>query len=250
VVVNHVAFLVALIGVQRISLRHTSVETTRLAVWLTALGPLGFVFSMLYPSALFLAASVWAFLWVEERRDLAAGCAAAVAALSRPDGILVAIVLIFTVGWMAPRIVRIVAPAALAMGGWVGFNALRTGDPLRFIDAKAAWPEVTIMHYLQHPTGLATLHLAIAAAALALVLGARDGLPRSWSWYTAAYLLPSLALGVIGLARYASEAFPAYVAGAVVTERRGRTTLGAVIAGVVGLQVVCCYVFIARGRLI
>jgi len=60
IVCNHVAFLIALIGIHRLALRHTSRSGALLAVWLTALGPLSFVFSMLYPSALFLAASVWA----------------------------------------------------------------------------------------------------------------------------------------------------------------------------------------------
>ena len=44
---------------------------------------------MIYPSAIFFAASVWAFVLVEEGHDLAAGAAAAVAVLTRPDGFLV-----------------------------------------------------------------------------------------------------------------------------------------------------------------
>ena len=37
---------------------------------------------MIYPSAIFFAASVWAFTLVEEGHDLAGGTAAAVAALT------------------------------------------------------------------------------------------------------------------------------------------------------------------------
>src|SRR5439155_708337 len=91
----HVAFFVGLIGVYRLALRHTSARGATIAVWVTAIGPFAFVFSMIYPSAIFLAASVWAFLWVEEGNDLAAGIAAAAATLARPDGLIVVVVLLF-----------------------------------------------------------------------------------------------------------------------------------------------------------
>jgi hypothetical protein len=250
VVLNHVAFFVALVGVHRLAQNHAQPRTANLAVWLVAFGPLSFVFSMLYPSAIFLAASVWAFVWVEERRDVAAGLAAAVAALSRPNGVVVAIVLIVAVGFVAQRVARILVPVLTAMGVWVAFNALRTGDPFRFVDGKAAWREVDITSFLRRPTPDALLHVAAAAFAIWLVVAASRRMPQSWTWFTFLYLVPSFGLGVIGLARYATEIFPPYMAGAIVIERHRRAAIPLVFAVLVVAQICCAYLFITDGRLI
>jgi Gpi18-like mannosyltransferase len=96
-VVNQLLFLVALAGVWRIATRHGGPTVARLAVWALALFPASFVFSMTYPSAIFLAASVWAFVLVEDEHDLAAGVVAAGAALVRPNGLVVAVALVVAV---------------------------------------------------------------------------------------------------------------------------------------------------------
>ena len=241
---NHVAFLVALVGIHRLAVRHTSRSAANLAVWLAALGPLAFVFSMLYPSALFLAASVWAFVWVEERRDVAAGLAAAVAALTRPNGIVLVIALLIAVGFAARRVVRIALPVVAAIAGWVWFNALRTGDPLRFLTAKRAWREVTLIGFVLRPTGNAVVHVAVAALAVGVVMVARKRIPASWTWFSVLYLVPSLALGMVGLARYATDLFPPYIAGASILERRPATSTRTVLAVFVVAQACFAFYFI------
>ena len=214
IVCNHIAFLIALIGIHRLALRHTSRSAALLAVWLTALGPLSFVFSMLYPSALFLAASVWAFVWIEQDHDRAAGLAAAVAALSRPNGVVVLIALvdrgrIRATTRHADRCAR--RGSSLRVGG-VQRDANRRSIPLlRRQDRLARDHRADTSS--QRPTPDALLHLTLAALAVALVLIGRRRIPSSWSWFTVLYLLPSLALGVVGLARYATETFPPYIAG-------------------------------------
>jgi hypothetical protein len=247
IVVNHGAFFLALVAVQRLASRHAprygSARVADLAMWCLALGPLAFVFSMLYPSAIFLAATAWAFVFLDERRDLAAGALAAVAALSRPNGAVVVIALAVAVGWTAPRLARLVAPTAGALVAWMSFNAIRGGDALRFLTAKAAWHEVDLVGFLLGPKRAAAVHLAIGALALGLVIAARRLLPRSWTWLTVLYLLPSLALGVVGLARYASEVFPPYVAGATLVQRRP-VILPTVFGLLVVAQVVCVLVFV------
>ena len=85
-VLNQVLFLVALAGVYRLASRHGGATVARLSVWSLALFPASFVFSMTYPSAIFLAASVWAFVLVEDDHDLAAGLVAVGAAMVRPNG--------------------------------------------------------------------------------------------------------------------------------------------------------------------
>src|SRR6478735_2086644 len=82
VLISHLAFYVGLAGLYRLVARRCSPTTAMLAVWTLALFPAAFVFSLVYPSAIFLPASVWAFVLVDEHRDLAAGIAAAFATLS------------------------------------------------------------------------------------------------------------------------------------------------------------------------
>lgn len=250
IICNHLALLLALIGIQRLASRHCSATAVTLAVWLTALGPMAFLFSMLYPTAIFLACSVWAFVWVDEHRDLAAGIAAAAAALTRPNGVVVLVALAIAVGLSVPRLVRLAAPVLLAIGAWIVFNAVRAHDPLRFLDAKRDWREVTIVGFVSRPTPNAALHAGIAVFALSLVLVARRRMPSSWTWYTCLYVVPSLAFGMVGLARYASDAFPPAIAGGIVLERRARTTVGAIFAALVVAQAATAWYFIGAGHVV
>ena len=79
--------------------------------------------------------------------------AAAVAALTRPNGVVLVIALLIAVGFAARRIVPTRAPGRRrAIAGWLWFNALRTGDPIRFLTAKSAWREITLIGFLNRPT--------------------------------------------------------------------------------------------------
>jgi hypothetical protein len=193
---------------------------------------------------------VWAFVWIEQAHDRAAGLAAAAAALSRPNGVVVLIALVVAVGFAPRRIMRIAAPVVAAVAGWVLFNAVQAGDPFRFFDAKTAWREITVLNFVERPTPNALLHVALAAIALALVLIGRRRIPHSWSWFTVLYLLPSLALGVVGLARYATETFAPYIAGGSLLERRHNTTIRLLFAALIIIQACCAFYFITNARLI
>jgi hypothetical protein len=245
ILVNHLAFLLGLAALNRIARRHGSPRSARIATWVAALSPFAFVFSMIYPSAIFFAASVWAFALVEEGQDLAAGGAAAVAALTRPDGFLVIIVLAFVVRRTPARVVRVVGPGAAGLTLWLFYNQERTGDALRFLDAKVAWREVDLLGFVQHPGLNPTIHLVIAATAVALIVAMRRRLPTSWIVYTVLYLAPSLALGMVGLGRYATDTFPPFVAAGDLLERRRSSTIAAVFAALAVAQVVLAYWFIA-----
>ena len=125
----------------------------------------------------------------------------------------------------------------------MGFNAWRGGDALRFLDAKAAWHEVDLLGFVLHPTANPALHLALAAVAVGVVVAARRVLPGSWTALTLLYLLPSLALGMVGLARYASDVFPPYLASATLVRRRP-TIVPLVFGALVVTQAVLVVVFV------
>lgn len=237
VIFSNIMFWVALAGVHRIATKHINPTATRYAVWAVALFPSSFVFSMLYPSSLFLAASVWAFVWIEERRDLAAGCAVLTAAMVRPNGAVVALAAVVAL-WRAPRrVLVVVGPAVLGVGAWMAYCWDRTGDPLIFLTAKRGWAEVSIVDALTGGMKWAALpHVVVAVAAIGVVIWKRRRIPGSWMALTVLQLAPSLVLGMVGLARYANECFPPFVAaGEVLDEVRRPLRIAAFALAVLGL---------------
>ncbi|HEX6310121.1 MAG TPA: hypothetical protein VF152_00675, partial [Acidimicrobiia bacterium] len=212
VVLNQLVFLLALAGLYRLARRHTSAPAAALSVWALALFPGSFLFSMLYPSAIFLAASVWAFLLVEDRRDVAASVLVVAVAMARPNGLVVAVALVLVVrSW--PRALVVAGPAVAAVGVWCALCWHWTGDPVVFFTAKSSWGEVTLANLLFPVADYGALvHFALAVVALAAVVVERRRLPVAWIALAALYLVPPLALGVIGLGRYTNECFPPFVA--------------------------------------
>ena len=242
ITINHLAFLLALAGVWRIARRHTSDDASRLAVWALALFPGAFVFSMVYPSAILLATAVWAFVLVEEHHDAVAGVLAATAALTRPNGIVVAIALVVGVAAAPSRLWRRVAlvggPAFMALGFWCALCWYWTGNPVVFLAAKLGWHEVDVVDVVRDPIGNpnACLHLVLGIAAVAVVLLRRRRLPSSWTLFTGLYLVPSLGLGIVGLGRYTNECFPPFVAAGELLERTSAVARRRLFLSAVGLQ--------------
>ena len=238
VILNQVALLVAFAGVYRIARRHASQQASTLAVWLCAVFPGSFVFSMIYPSAMFLAATVWAFVFVEERVDLAAAGCAVVAALVRPNGIFLVLALVIALWPAWRRMVLVCTPAVLAVGAWCIYLWDRTGDPLVFYSAKSAWPEVSIVDLVTEPWryDYAWPHFLLGLAAAIVVWVQRKKLPLAWQAWTALLLVPPLLVGTVGLGRYANECFPPFVAGGQILERWPRwARRGAFALSVIGL---------------
>jgi MYXO-CTERM domain-containing protein len=242
IVLNHLIFLIALAGVWRIARRYTSAGPARLAVWSIALFPGAFLFSMVYPSSIWLALSVWAFILVDERRDLAAAVLVTGAALVRPNGIVLAIALVLVLrSWR--RVLVVCAPSVLAVALWCIACARWTGDPLVFLSSKEGWPEVTIKAFLSAPWRYDYVfpHVFLALAALGALFLVRRRLPLAWMVFTVLYLLPSLALGMVGLGRYANETFPPFVATGQLLYRLRPWVRWLVFAAFVVGQAVCAW---------
>ncbi|MET0628028.1 MAG: glycosyltransferase family 39 protein [Acidimicrobiia bacterium] len=220
---NQLAFLVALAGVYRIARRYGTSRAALLGVWALALFPASFVFSMTYPSALFLAASVWAFVLVEEHHhpshDLWAGLLAAGATLLRPNGLIIAVSLAVAVR-SARRIAVVVIPSVLALVAWSWYAYDRTGDALVYITTKERWQEIGAVDLVTGGAKWSVLpHVVLALGALVLVIWQRRRLSPALLVLTALALLPSLVTGMVGLARYANECFPPFLAAGQVLER-------------------------------
>ena len=148
------------------------------------------------------------------------------------------------------HVLRVALPGAAGLGLWLLYNQRRTGDPLRFFDAKRAWHEVDLLTFVQRPGLNATIHFGIAAAAVALVIAARRWLPTSWLVYTVLYLVPWLALGMVGLGRYANDTFPPFSAAGDLLAQEESAAIAAVFATLVVTQVALTYWFIAKKQVV
>jgi hypothetical protein len=249
-VANQLLLLVALGGVYTLARRHASERASELAVWCLCFFPASFVFSMNYPSALFLAASVWAFILVEDRHDLAAGALAACAAIARPNGVIVAVA-VATAARSWRRLVPILLPSAAVLGVWLWYCYEKTGDAFVFVTMKHHWDELTVVGLLggswKWPAALP--HLSLALLGLGAVLVQRRRLPVSWLVLTVLSLVPPLATGILGMARYTNECFPPFVAAGQILERRPTKFLQAALA-VSALGLVVMAVLVARYSLL
>ena len=113
-----------------------------LGVALLAFTPASWTFHTAHTESLFLLLSLLALLAAGQGRALAAGLLAALACLTRNQGVLVAVAAVALV-WERTRDARRMALAAvpplLALVGFLAFQWLRTGDPLAFLHAQVNW---------------------------------------------------------------------------------------------------------------
>jgi hypothetical protein len=244
ILVTNVAFVIALAGVWRLACGFFSRRVAVIAVWAAAMAPFGSVFSMGYPSSLFLAASTWAFVFVHERRYLAAGATGLLATLARPNGVVVLAGLAFALWWRARTPVSdgetrqpmtrilgtVLGPGLVALGAWCVELWRWSGDPLAFWHAKRAWNELTIVGFVQTWARDALPHVVVAVLAIGLIVVAVRRLQPAWIVFAACYLLPSLGLGLVGLGRYSGECFPVLIACGIALERVPRTMAAFLLA--------------------
>ena len=223
VVVNHLLVLVALVGLWHLADRRFGSEIAVRSVWALALFPMAGVFSMLYPSAIFLAASVWAFEFVARRQWAFAGVAVSAATMARPNGAVTA-VLVAWVAWRASpyrqRFVNtalVAGPSAAAVAVWVAVCATATGNPFVFVTAKAAWNEQTVVELARRLLDVArfdslAVHVLLGLVGVAALRTAWNELEAGWRALAIVTLVVPLATGLVGLGRYGNECFPIAIA--------------------------------------
>jgi hypothetical protein len=235
-------FLIALLGFYELSRTLLPEPDARRASLYLAIFPFGFVFSMVYPESLTLAAFAFAALFASRGRWLACGVCGSLAALSRPEGVLIAVPLL-VLAWRFSdrgRIERtravaaaLAAPATLAAVAL--FFWIRLGDPLAWQTAESAWGRsfrptgfyqaahelwIAIVRYHQslwlfRDAGFCALYM------LLLFYAYRKGLPRDWILAGAAIVLVPLASGSFTSdARFGLLALPVFWALAIL----GRNT--------------------------
>jgi hypothetical protein len=236
-VVGNLAFLGGLAAFGRLTALRAGAAAGPRAVWTLALFPPALYCALAYTEGIAVACAIAAGLAAVRRRYGLAGGLAAIAALTRPTGILVAL-LVGLLALYAPgpgrigRLAAAVLPSLVAVAAFLGWMALARGSAFLPLDAQAAWDRGRL------GTGLVTAapHEIVAGWRLVraghftaawtaafrdigflvvyLVLLVRlwrsdGGLRSPWAVYSAATILVPLSSGTTtSLARFGLMAFP------------------------------------------
>lgn len=250
IAISYVCFFAALVLLHRLTAHMVGRrEAARRAVLYAAVFPFSFPFTRIYTESLFLLVSV-AAVWLAVRgRWSWAGVCGGLAALTRPNGILIAIPLGLMalqsgggVKMMSRRVAALqTIPAAL--GAYCLFALTLSGDPLAWLNAQRHWG-YSIGHapwaimqstletieaqglyaYLVSSEGgiYGLSHALIGLAVIALIPSIFSRLGPALGCYVAAgILIPFSSNALEGIGRYASTLFPVFMyLGATVRSRR------------------------------
>jgi hypothetical protein len=223
-------------------------EAARRTLLYVAVFPFAFFFTQVYTESLFLLTSVSAVAAAVASRWGWAGLFGALAALTRPNGILIAVPLGLLALAGRPRLSELLRRAAalalvpLGFGAFCAFAFRLTGDPLAWLQAQAHWrysvgnyPWVELMRLLDgldreglygyfFSDPLAPyyfLHGMVALAFLALLPSVFTRVGPALGAYVAVSLyLPLTGNALEGIGRYAATLFPAFMLLGTITSRR------------------------------
>lgn len=241
-VVSSLAYVVAIVGLLRLVGDVLGYALARRSALLLSVFPTAFFLFAPFTESLFLAAALWTLVLARDRRwVLVAGCAA-IAALSRPQGILLAIPL----AWEAFIAVRAhplrletlaaglaaLAPVAAFLGylAAVGWSVGQTP-----VDAQAVWggtqfhPPWAVVAaswgwIAERGDGMQAINLLALIGSTGILLYGVRKLPITWSLYAwppllllASRIQPT---PLTSTSRYVLVIFPIFVVAALLTENR------------------------------
>jgi hypothetical protein len=239
VLVSNTALFCALVYVYRLTRGELSTRAARRAVTYLLIFPGSFYFSADYPESLYLLCSVAAFYYARHRKWGLAGLASALALLTRPQGLLLAVpLLIELVAWLRAegmlgrRVLRglwLVGLPLVSLAGYALYSHAKTGYWLAFeTSATQVWrhvatpPVYPLIRYLLAPDlgsatqyDLRSVNFAVSVLFLVVAVLAWRRLPVAYSiWLAICVLFPLASIGhnMFSMARYAAIAFPAFMA--------------------------------------
>ena len=223
-------------------------ETARRTLLYVAVFPFAYFFTQVYTESLFLLTSVSAVAAAVASRWGWAGLFGALAALTRPNGILIALPLGLLALAGRPRLAELMRRAAalalvpLGFGAFCAFAFRLTGDPLGWLHAQAQWgytvgnrPWGELMRLLDglERQGLYGyffsdplapyyfLHGMVALAFVALTPSVFTRVGVALGAYVAVSLYVPLSGNALeGIGRYAATLFPVFMLLGTITSRR------------------------------
>jgi hypothetical protein len=240
IAVSWTAFFGALLALHQLSERLTgSREAARRTVLYIAVFPFSIYYTRVYTEALFLLVTVLGVRAGFDGRWLRAGLFGALAAVTRPNGILIALPLFVMACQGRPsfgelcRRVAALTPIPLALASYSAYVYSLSGNPLAWLDAQRHWGySLSRLPHRHLLSGLSALeeeglyawllrydtapfdffYVVVALVFLALV----PGIIRKFGLGLGLYVLVSLLIplsgnALVGIGRYASVLFPAFM---------------------------------------
>ncbi len=223
-VFNSLCLIVALWGLRRLAAATVGAEFAESSALAMLLFPTTLYFTAGYAEALFSATSIWATIFARERRGVAAGVLLAIAALTRPHGIVFAACLVggalLRRRWRDAVVIGFLV--AVPFAAFLLWQQQTFGDPIAFLNARQAWvqpgaPLQSIMAYWGRVSSGEIVLLGGAdflSALLLLVAGAwacRRVSVEAGIFCLLLALLPASQGQVWGLSRAALGAFPLFL---------------------------------------
>ena len=220
---SNVCLLLALAVIYKAILHLFKLQrTAQLTILYLLVFPTSFIFSSFYTESLFLLLSAVAIYFALKKQWLAASSAVALAAISRPPGIVVAIPVVVTYlatyNWRLGAVIKKSLPLFLIpvfLGGFLLYSKQLTGDFLAPISSHQvwnrtlAWPWETLLHSSTFIGYVSNIEKIIAIGFLLLAAGSLFVLPLSLGIYSAALvIIPLLSGSLQSITRIYSVIFP------------------------------------------
>lgn len=246
--VSHLCLVLALVGLYAAYLDRLGRPALRWALLLLCVWPGSYFFSSLYTESMFLLWAVLAFWAWRARRPALAGLAGALAAATRPPGIVLwpALALgrwLESRRWERGQLWLLLIPAGLT--AFLAYAWWASGDPLAFLHAQGhwqrqpAWPWQVLGEHIDHLlnlkaiTGTRQLSDLVDLASVVLVSALVPVVWRRLGRAEALYCLGSLAFALASgslysFTRFSLVLFPVFLA--LGWSLAPRAWLGAVLA--------------------
>jgi Gpi18-like mannosyltransferase len=223
IVISNLALIVALTYMMALLLLEGyDQKTAARAAWYVLIFPTSFFLSAVYPMSLFIALSTAAFYHARTQRWRSAGLLAGLAALSRPDGVLLtaglAVEYLHQRGFSLRRDLLSLAWGPAGLLAWMAFQWRQFGDPLMFVAVQKQWnycPIRTVLH-----SSHAGLQLGTPALLAVMTILAIRRLRPSYTVFTIAMFSVMLAAARFwSITRFILVLFPAFMMLAIVGRR-------------------------------
>lgn len=201
--------------------------------------PTSFFFSTAYSEALFFLLLMLNFWQLQRRQFWLANLSTALLSLTRPYGIIMLLVNFIAYGqhkhWQIRKfdaqLFSLLLPL-LAVGGWMAYCHLQTGDPLAFLHVQSlwhkalSWPWQSIWQDPNFIGYITPLEQALTVGCTMLVLLSFRYLPFLWALTANLFnLIPLLSGTIISNTRYLLLLFPIFVLLAFWTHKKPQLTL-------------------------
>ena len=235
-IISNLAFFAALAYLYALTKKEFGDESTAFhAIFYTAIFPTAIFFSAIYTESLFLLLTVASVYYARRGNYITSGVVGGLAALTRPEGVLVALPLAYEIwrGWregQSTAAARGLVGLALVPAGllvYMGYLYVLVGDWLAFDKVQVHWnrhlapPWVSISNTLHliaaHPLASASsvnhlIELVFTFAFLVLmVIGFRALRPSYSIYFAASLLVPMSTSSLMSMPRFELVIFPAFM---------------------------------------